>query len=289
MVIVTVCKSQAGLFFTAMAKPNCVELFDEEPIPILYEDRSVLAIDKPPGWMLVPLSWQRTQRNLQAAIFSSIGAGHFWARSRNIRFLKYIHRLDAETSGVLLFAKSPGALDSIGDLFERRKIEKVYLAVTDQPPPKPEWTCRFSLAPDPDEFGRMRVDRHGKEAATIFRTLATANGRHLIEARPHTGRQHQIRIHLAESGSPIVGDDLYGRADGSPLGLRAVGLAYTDPFTRKPVAIRAPAAGFLSRFSFSPVAHRFDFQTLPSHTARPGSPAHLTSPPSATKPRESKA
>lgn len=272
-----------------MAKPNCVELFDEEPIPILHEDRSVLAIDKPPGWMLVPLSWQRTQRNLQAAIFSSIGAGHFWARSRNIRFLKYIHRLDAETSGVLLFAKSPGALDSIGDLFEARKIEKVYLAVTDRPPPKPQWTCRLSLAPDPDEFGRMRVDRHGKEAETTFRTLATAHGRHLIEARPHTGRQHQIRVHLAESGSPIVGDDLYGRADGSPLGLRAVGLAYTDPFTRRPVAIRAPAGGFLAHFSFSPAAHRFDFQTLPSRTARPSPPAHLTSPPSATKPQRSEA
>jgi RluA family pseudouridine synthase len=262
-----------------MAKPNCVELFDEEPIPILYEDRSVLAIDKPPGWMLIPLSWQRTERNLQAAIFSSIGAGHFWARSRNIRFLKYIHRLDAETSGVLLFAKSPGALASIGDLFEARKIEKVYLAVTDQPPPKPQWTCRLRLAPDPDKFGRMQVDQHGKGAETVFRTLATANGLHLIEARPHTGRQHQIRIHLAESGCPIVGDDLYGRAEGSLMGLRAIGLAYTDPFTHRPVAIRATSAVFSAYFGFAPDAHRFLFQSLPKRQTGPLKPTmNLTNP-----------
>ena len=58
-------------------------------IPILYEDRSVLIIDKPPGWLLVPFSWQRTGRNLQAALTSSIAAGDFWARSRNLKFLKY--------------------------------------------------------------------------------------------------------------------------------------------------------------------------------------------------------
>lgn len=255
-----------------MAKPNCVELFDEEPIPILYEDRSVLALDKPPGWMLIPLSWQRTQRNLQAAIFSSIGAGHFWARSRSIRFLKYVHRLDAETSGVLLFAKSQGALDSIGDLFEQRRVEKVYLAVTDQPPPQVHWTCRLSLAQDPDEFGRMQSDRRGKESVTDFRVVASVKGLHLIEARPLTGRQHQIRVHLAESGCPILGDELYGRADGSPMALRSVGLAYTDPFTRRPVGIRAPAAEFLMHFGFARDAHRFIFATHCRGASRPHDP-----------------
>ena len=94
-----------------MAKPNFIELPDCEPIPILFEDRSVLAIDKPRGWMLVPHSWQRTSFNLQAAITSSIAAGDFWARSRGLKFLKNVHRLDADTSGILLFAKSAGAVD----------------------------------------------------------------------------------------------------------------------------------------------------------------------------------
>src|SRR5213593_2527572 len=103
-----------------MAKTSYIELGSGEQIPILYEDRSVLAIDKPRGWMLVPFSWQRTDRNLQAALSSSIAAKDFWARSRNIRFLRFVHRLDAETTGVLLFAKSPGATKSYSRLFESR-------------------------------------------------------------------------------------------------------------------------------------------------------------------------
>ncbi|MGA9038954.1 MAG: pseudouridine synthase, partial [Terriglobales bacterium] len=103
-----------------MAKPNFIELPGCDPIPILFEDRSVLAIDKPRGWMLVPHSWQNTLRNLQTAISSSIAGGDFWARSRGLKFLRYVHRLDAETSGVLLFAKSLGGVESISDLFEDR-------------------------------------------------------------------------------------------------------------------------------------------------------------------------
>src|SRR6476469_11192601 len=105
-----------------MPRPNAIQLGDEVTIPILYEDRAVLAIDKPPGWMLVPYNWDRTGRNLQLAISSSILGGEFWARSRSLKFLKYVHRLDAETTGVLLFAKSPGALQTFGDMFESRRI-----------------------------------------------------------------------------------------------------------------------------------------------------------------------
>src|SRR5207247_10320808 len=93
----------------AMAKPHQIELPTGENLPILYEDRSVLAIDKPRGWMLVPFSWQRTSRNLQAALISSMTAGDFWARSRGLRFLRFIHRLYADTTGILLLGKSPCA------------------------------------------------------------------------------------------------------------------------------------------------------------------------------------
>ena len=92
--------------------------------PVLYEDEDLLAIDKPRGWMLVPYSWQRTQRNLQAALVSSIAEGGFWAKSRGIRFLRNVHRLDADTSGILLLARSQGALDTLSELFESRRMEK---------------------------------------------------------------------------------------------------------------------------------------------------------------------
>ncbi len=269
-----------------MAKPSFIELSGAEPIAILYEDRAVLAIDKPRGWMLVPFTWQKTHRNLQAAITSSIAGGDFWARSRGLKFMRFVHRLDADTSGILLFAKSQGALDAYSDLFEQRRMEKTYLAVVAGVPKQPEWTCRLKLSQDSNRIGRMRVDeRYGKEAETRFRVLQTTDRsvavpaaarparnehresgqphpsaiaaarkaalRSLLAAHPRTGRTHQIRVHLVESGFPVVGDEFYGRADdGFKLGLRAVRLAFTDPFTRRRAEIRAPVEAFCREYGF---------------------------------------
>lgn len=236
-----------------MGKTNFIELPDCEPMPILYEDRSVIAIDKPREWMLLPVSWQNTGHNLQAAINSSIAARDFWARSRGIKFLRYVHRLDADTSGILLFAKSPGAVETYSDLFEGRKMEKTYLAVVDGQPREAEWICRLKLAPDPRRVGRMKVDaREGKEAETHFRVLQKTEKLTLVEARPFTGRTHQIRVHLAEAGCPVISDELYGREDDKlELGLRAVRLAYADPFTRRRVDIQAPKEYFLKEYGFN--------------------------------------
>ncbi len=239
-----------------MAKPNYIELGlgkRAEKIPIVYEDRSVLAIDKPPGWMLVPFSWQNTSRNLQAAITSSIAAGDFWARSRNVKFLRNVHRLDADTSGVLLFAKSQGALETFSEMFESRQMEKVYLAVVQGVPKEKEWSCHTKLSQDPQQFGKMKVDpKFGKEAETHFKLLQSSRDFSLIEARPVTGRTHQIRVHLTEAGCPIVGDPMYGKniSEGRGLGLRAVALSYRDPFTRRSVHIEAPRGDFLKQFGF---------------------------------------
>jgi 23S rRNA pseudouridine1911/1915/1917 synthase len=245
-----------------------MELGDETRIPIVYEDRSVIAIDKPPGWMIVPFTWQKTDRNLQAAIASSIAARDFWARSRNLKYLLHVHRLDGETSGILLFGKSPGAVRAYGDLFESRKMEKTYLVVVEGIPKQTEWSSTSRIGPEPGMPGRMKIDANaGKEAITEFKLLrSTPPGvkpqRSLIEASPYTGRTHQIRLHLAEAGIPVVGDDLYGAppapARGKPaasapaptMALRAISLCYSDPFTRRAIRIRAPSEGFLTAFGF---------------------------------------
>ena len=280
---------------------------------ILYEDRAVLAIDKPRNWMLVPFNWQRTNRNLQAAIVSSIAAGDYWAKSRSLKFLRYVHRLDAETTGILLFAKSQGAVEAYGDLFESRRMEKTYLAVSSEVPKEKEWTCRFALAQDERQFGRMKVDAiEGKESETHFKVLQildrdapklaamatpkanlanirsnethaefkarkleiekslrqltpTATPKALVEAHPLTGRTHQIRVHMAESGCPIVADELYGTQEDATMGLRAVGLSFNDPFSRRLVEIRAPAAEFLEYFGFAPDVYQMKFQSHPAH------------------------
>jgi RluA family pseudouridine synthase len=247
-----------------MPKPSFIELPNAEPIPILFEDRSVIAIDKPAGWMLVPHSWQRTDRNLQTALQSSIAAGHFWARSRNLKFLRFIHRLDADTTGVMLFGKSLGAVEAFGELFETRRMEKRYLAIVHGLPRDAEWTRTDRLAPDPQVNGRIRVDaRNGKDCETHFRVLRTKDNLALVEAHPTTGRQHQIRVHLLASGHAILGDPLYGPSaqlpprQRPPLALRAVELSYRDPFTKRPIRILAPAEQWLHGFGLErqPAAH----------------------------------
>jgi RluA family pseudouridine synthase len=252
-----------------MPRPNFIELGERRDavrIPILYEDRSVLAVDKPAGWMLVPFNWQQTRWNLQAALTSSIRAGDFWARSRNLKFLRNIHRLDAETTGILLLGKSPGAVETFSDLFESRRMDKCYLAVVEGVPRRSEWVCEARLSAAPGQWGRVQVDpRHGKEAITRFRVIESRGHWTLVEARPLTGRTHQIRVHLCDAGHPIVGDELYGNPSGPPeprrgagrtlfpMGLRAVRLGYRDPFRRQPVEIRAPTTAFLEAFGFETI------------------------------------
>jgi len=246
-----------------VAKPKQIDLPEADiSIPILYEDRSILALDKPPGWMLAPDSWENTGRNLQLALQSSLNGGDFWARSRNLKFLRYIHRLDADTSGVILFAKSQGALRSYTELFETRSVEKTYLAVVYGIPKAKEWTCNLALISDPRMKGRMLVVPKGKDeleakdAETHFRVLETLKDKALIEARPSTGRTHQIRVHLAAAGHAVWGDPLYGamkieeKTRRVKLGLRAWRLAYRDPFERRRIFIEAPMEEFKRDYGF---------------------------------------
>jgi len=246
-----------------MTGPSDIILPSGLSIPILFEDRSVLAIDKPAGWMLAPDSWENTRRNLKLALIQSIRAGDHWARSRHLRFIRYLHRLDAETTGVLLLAKSPGVVRPFSELFSRRRVLKVYLAVVAGEPKRVEWDCSTALAPDLRSPGRMRAGGTGAlPAETHFRVLAARPGMALLEVRPLTGRTHQIRVHLAHSGHPVLGDSLYapprqGVQGSNNLGLRAVALAYDDPFRHRPVRIVAPAAEFLRRFGFGDVEWTF--------------------------------
>ena len=223
--------------------------------------------------MLVPVSWQNTKRNLQAALNSSIAAGDFWARSRSVKFLRYAHRLDADTTGILLLVKSQNALEQYSGLFESRRMEKTYLAVVHGIPQQTEWVSYAKLAADSRHVGRVVVDaRRGKDAETHFRTLATRDDSQLgklalVDAHPVTGRTHQIRVHLAHAGNPVLNDEFYGKSAAEtgdhqsrhapsamskpPLALRSVFLGYDDPFRRCRVEIRAPQDGFRKQFGFS--------------------------------------
>jgi RluA family pseudouridine synthase len=225
-------------------------------IPILHDDRTSLAIDKPAHWMLAPESWTKTGRNLQLAIVSSISDRDFWARTCNVKFLRFVHRLDAETTGVVLFGRSLGAVTALSKLFEQRSVRKSYLAVVVGVPKSETWVSRQPL----EEFGKapvkMRVAKgEGKPAETRFRVLQRNGDLTLLEAEPVTGRTHQIRVHLAAENLPILGDPLYGNGTSTgsedfPMALRSVKLEYRDPFMRKPVRVKAPTGKFLAEIGF---------------------------------------
>jgi RluA family pseudouridine synthase len=183
-----------------------------------------------------------------------------------LKFLRNVHRLDTETTGILLWAKSLGGVRPYSDLFKSRRMHKTYLAVVRGTPITDTWTCRDSLGRDTRSTGRMRVDpKAGQDAETRFRTVTTHRDLSLVEAIPVTGRTHQIRVHLLQAGCPVVGDELYGPAESSarrgqpfPMGLRAVALNYRDPFLKRGVRITAPAPAFLRAFGFAPTAWKLD-------------------------------
>jgi RluA family pseudouridine synthase len=231
-------------------------------LQVLYWDRDVLAIDKPAGLLTVPDRWDKDRENLMGLLFEAIREQRAWVRDLELTHVSNAHRLDAGTSGVLLLARHKAALVNLARQFREQHPRKTYVALVQGAPPKEEFDVSLRILPHPFRRGLSIGDRlKGKEARTRFKVLERFRGHALIEAEPGTGRLHQIRVHLKESGCPLVADPDYGsgqplllsglkrhykmKAEGErPLmgrpALHAARLEVLHPATGAPLVIEAP-------------------------------------------------
>jgi RluA family pseudouridine synthase len=179
-------------------------------IPVLHEDDHLLAIDKPACLLTSPDRYDPDRPNLMRLLHDGIAAGKPWAKERGLEYLSNAHRLDFETTGVLLLAKDRPSLVRLANHFGSETPKKTYLALVMGSPATDEFSIDLPLDQDHFEPGRMRVSRAGKKSFTAFKVIERFAGAALVECHPRTGRTHQIRVHLMEAGHPIYADPVYG-------------------------------------------------------------------------------
>ncbi|RMH29715.1 MAG: RluA family pseudouridine synthase [Planctomycetota bacterium] len=237
----------------------------EMPLDVLYEDERLIVLNKQPGVIVHParrhrdgtllngLAWHFRHASRVGGTLSPLGADD--ARPG------VVHRLDRDTTGVIVFAKDEEAHWRLGRQFETRRVEKRYLALVLGVPDPPAGVIDLPLGPHPSrakghrEKQVVRHDTFGKPSVTLYRTLERFDGFALVELELRTGRTHQIRVHLAHEGWPIVGDDMYGGPilTGADLGadppgrtlmgrqaLHAALLEFAHPATGEPLRFTAP-------------------------------------------------
>ena len=220
----------------------------EPAIDVLHEDEELLVVSKPPGLLTHGIAGSDAQ-HMARLLEASHGPR---PRTRGEERPGVVHRLDRETSGVIVVARTEAALEALQDQFRERTVLKRYLAIVSGAPGAIEpLSIDLPLGPVPGKADRQWVDHdRGKDALTLVRLERALGGHSLVDCTIHTGRRHQIRVHLAERGYPVVGDPLYGtkRQRALPaavprpprLALHAAVLAFDHPRTGERLEVSAP-------------------------------------------------
>jgi 23S rRNA pseudouridine1911/1915/1917 synthase len=214
------------------------------PLDIIYEDSDIIAVNKPAGMTVHPAPGYAHSTLVNAILahcrdLSGVGG---------VLRPGIVHRLDRDTSGVILVAKNDTAHAALARQLKARTIEKTYLALVTGTPKPAEGIIDAPIARDRIRRQRMAIVAAGRAAMTSYRVVERFRGMSLLEVRPKTGRTHQIRVHAAAIGHPIVGDVIYGSR--SPIVARqflhAWRIVFDHPRTNVRVELEAPLAGDLT-------------------------------------------
>jgi 23S rRNA pseudouridine1911/1915/1917 synthase len=182
---------------------------EEIPLDIIFENDDLIVVNKPAGMVVHPSAGHYSGTLVNAVLGYDPDIEGIGGEERP----GLVHRLDKETSGLIVLAKNERAHNWLQDQFRLRQVEKTYLALVDGKPPTPSGRVEASIGRDPSHRKKMAVvsEKKGREAISEYKTLEAFKNHTLLEFHPHTGRTHQIRLHCQFLGCPIVGDAVYGK------------------------------------------------------------------------------
>ena len=227
------------VILTVPAPREAAPQAEDIPLEILYEDEDLAVVVKPRGMVVHPAAGHPDGTLVNALLARLDSLGGIGGELRP----GIVHRLDKETSGLMLVAKNDETQEELSRMLKDREIEKHYRALAEGRFKEPEGEIDAPIDRSKKDRKKMAVDPEGRPAVTRWKVLAEAPGCTLLDVHILTGRTHQIRVHLKSAGHPVCGDELYGYEKGAKvpcLMLHAYSLSFSHPRTKEKMAFRAP-------------------------------------------------